>query len=243
MSQFEKKPDRPERKAWQKGQLDPNAGEWEAAAARGRELLDSESEATDLLNSLDQAIEERFGEPFEEDKTEGSASVIRFPRRVFAIAASILMLLSVAWLLIRPGADSVLEAHFVHYDYAGLVNTMGEENTSPLITPDIEKAIRLYENRKYEEAAEAIESLSPAQRQTADLDLFLGLSHLGADQVDRALPILESEASNTTDEARLFYFALALKVDGQSERAEQLLQQIVDQNGLFAERAQALILH
>ncbi|MEM6878803.1 MAG: hypothetical protein AAF544_09610, partial [Bacteroidota bacterium] len=60
MSQFEKKPDRPERKAWQKGQLDPNAGEWEAAAARGRELLDSESEATDLLNSLDQAIEERF---------------------------------------------------------------------------------------------------------------------------------------------------------------------------------------
>ncbi|MEM8586192.1 MAG: hypothetical protein AAGF87_18100 [Bacteroidota bacterium] len=240
MSQFEKKSDRPERDSWRRGQLDPNAGEWEAAAARGRELLGSSEDADELLADLDRSIEERFGDQMEEDQAEPSALVRRLPTRWFAIAASLAILISLSWLLLRS-PTSVLEDHFVHYDYAGLVNTMGEVETAQDMDAEVRSAIRLYEDRKYLDASVAFGVLSETQREAAKLNFFLAISYLGSDQIARALPILEESVAGRGDDASRFYYALALKASGQSTKADPILQALVEEGGLFAERAHAII--
>lgn len=240
MSQFEKKSDRPERESWRRGQLDPNAGEWEAAAARGRELLGSSEDADELLADLDRSIEERFGDQMEEDQTESASVVRRLPARWLAIAASVAILISLSWLLLRSPV-SVLENHFVHYDYAGLVNTMGETEATQDMDAEVRSAIRLYEDRKYSAASAAFGALSETQRQAAELDFFLAISYLGSDQVALALPILEKSVAGRGDDASRFYYALALKADDQSTKADSILQALVEEGGLFAERAHAII--
>lgn len=247
MSQPNKHDQNPGRKAWRDGSLDPKSGDFEQYAARGRELLNSSEEADDLLAELDQALDEAVMLP-ELSPDDGVNSVDPPPtlkirpisrRQWMAIAASMLLVISLAWWMVSDRSN-LLNKHYVHYESNASVRTLG--NPSATAEGDFEAAIEAYDLEDYPRAIANLEVYYTTHPNDGRAVFFLGLSYLGNDQAKDALPLLDQARINTAlGDAPDFYWALAAKSLGQTVAANTTLYALSEGNGLFAQRAKALL--
>ncbi|WP_020568519.1 tetratricopeptide repeat protein [Neolewinella persica] len=264
-------PNKQDREGWLRGdEPDAQADEFARHAAQGRKELGSEAEASDLLNELDGLLAERFGGTevgkqatsptssqggggagaAEEAKSKPPASVRRL-RRLYAAAAAILLLVAAgSWWLTQTvtyDANEVFAETFTPYANELSGRTMGDETTT--IGGQLGEALLAYDRRDYPAAVSAFEahflapptSIAPAT--APQIQLYYGISLLGAGQPKTALPVLDALRTNATygDPAE-WYHALALLRDGQTAAARSSLQNIVkDTNSAFRAKATALL--
>lgn len=265
-------PNKQDREGWLRGdEPDAQADEFARHAAQGRKELGSESEALDLLNELDGMLAERFGSA-EDSKavtsptaSQGGAAAgageevrskpparVRRLGRLYAAAAAILLLIAAgSWWLTQASpydADMVFAETFTPYanDLSG--RTMGDDTTTT-IGGQLGEALLAYDRRDYPAAVSAFDehflapptSIAPAT--APQVQLYYGISLLGAGQASKALPILDALRTNTTyGDPASWYHALALVRDGQTAAARSSLQDIItDTNSPFQAKAKALL--
>ncbi|MEM7573493.1 MAG: hypothetical protein AAF433_11355 [Bacteroidota bacterium] len=246
MSQPNKHDQNPGRKAWRDGSLDPKSGDFEQYAARGRELLGSAEEADDLLAELDQALDEAAMLPTQKKAAEDlSAKPEGFKlrkingRNWLTIAASILLLISVSWWLVREPAG-ILDRHFVHYDSNSSVRTLG--NDSAATDSDFAEAMEPYDLKDYPRAIASLEVFYTTHPADQRAPFYLGLSYLANGDAEAALPLLdEARLKAELGDAPDFYWAMAAKALGQEEVANRTLSALAEGSGLFAQRAKFLL--
>ena len=265
-------PNKQDRDGWLRGEEpDAQADEFARHAAQGRKELGSESEAQDLLNELDGMLTERFGTA-EVGKgvtspaaSQGGAAAgaggevrskppasIRRLGRLYAAAAAILLLVAAgSWWLTQTSsydADAVFAETFTPYanDLSG--RTMGDDTTTT-IGGQLDEALLAYDRRDYPAAVSAFDehflapptSIAPAT--APQIQLYYGISLLGAGQAKIALPVLDALRNDTTyGDPADWYHALALISDGQTAAARSSLQNIInDTNTPFRAKASALL--
>ena len=246
MSQPNKHDQNPGRKAWRDGSLDPKSGDFEHYAARGRELLDSAKEADDLLAELDQALDkvattdEQGNGAVSYSSNQNQAKIRSINnRRWLAIAASVLLLVSLAWWMLGDRSN-LLNQHYAHYDSNASVRTLG--NTSATAEDAFAIAMEAYDLEDYSQAIDDLEEYIATYPNDGRAVFFLGLSYLGNGQAEDALPLLDQARINAAlGDAPDFYWALAAKSLGQTEAANTTLYALSEGGGLFAQRAKALL--
>jgi hypothetical protein len=264
-------PNKQDREGWLRGEEpDAQADEFARHAAQGRKELDSEAEAKDLLDELDGLLAERFGAPAadkavtsptasaggaaagagEEVRSKPPAKIRRLGRLYAAAAAILLLVAAGSWWLTQAtpyDADTVFAEAFSPYANGLSGRTMGDDTTT--IDGQLGEALLAYDRRDYPAAVSAFEghflapptSIAPAT--APQIQLYYGISLLGAGQAKTALPVLEALQTNTTyGDPASWYQALALISDGQTAAARSSLQNIVnDTDSPFRAKATALL--
>ncbi|MEM9928865.1 MAG: hypothetical protein AAF840_03510 [Bacteroidota bacterium] len=264
-------PNNPERDAWLRGEQ-PGGPDDEFArhAARGREELTSEAEAQDLLNELDGLLAERFGAASgvtnpapREGEAAGAEEVeaaqqrppakVRRLGRFYAIAAAILLLLAAGswwlWQENRFDAEAAYAEAFTPYANALSERTMGGDDSTATLRGELAEAFLAYDRRDYPAAVTAFAAHlaapvpSPAPATTPQIQLYYGISQLGANQAEAASSTLEALRTDANYGAPAsWYHALALLRSGQQPAAKTALEAIsADTTSPFHEQAQRLL--
>lgn len=254
-------PNKHDREDWLRGEEpDAQADDFTRHAAAGRQELGSEAEARELLNELDGLLAARFGEQVPEGAAAGAgqggasqpAGKVRriFPR--YAVAAAILLLLAVGgWWLLQPSAydsETAFAAVFVPYANELSGRTMGDDSTAT-IGGALGTALLAYDRRDYPAAAAAFEQYrsapltEPAPATAPQIQLYYGISLLGANQPETAQTVLASLLTDATyGHPAEWYHALALLRAGQTTAAHTALQGIAaDQSSPFQAQAKDLL--
>lgn len=264
-------PNKQDREGWLRGEEpDAQADEFARHAAQGRKELSSEAEAQDLLNELDGLLAERFGAAdtgknltppaaaqggaaagaAEEVRSRPPAKVRRLGRLYAAAAAILLLIAAGSWWLTQAtpyDAGAVFAESFSPYANELSGRTMGDDTTA--LGGRLGEALLAYDRRDYPAAVTAFEdhflapptSVAPAT--APQIQLYYGISLLGADQAQTAISVLEALRSHPTygDPAN-WYYALALLRNGQTTAARAALQNIAeDTNSPFRTRATAVL--
>lgn len=213
--------------------------DWEAIARRGRSLLQDEAEAAALLQGIDEAIGQQFGEGTHPITEAGKTS----PFRWLSIAASILFTLLIAWWLWpkTTNDEQLYATYFTHLDNDLSVNLMGDTNVDELT-----EALRPYNARRYTDAAQRIGDYLDRHAEPAAIRLYYGISLLESGSVREAIDQLKqfkntSTNSNNYVEATDWYLALAYLRSDQQEAASLLLQSIANTQHPYAAQAKALL--
>ncbi len=263
-------PNNPERDAWLRGDQPGGADdEFARHAARGRQELANEAEAANLLNELDGLLAERFGSA-PQQVTNPTASVggaagaeeaptesrppakVRRLGRLYAAAAAILLLVAAGswWITQQPTFDAEVTFAEAFTPYANELSgrTMGGGDTTAALGGPLAAALLAYDRRDYPAAAAAFEahftapptSLAPAT--APQIQLYYGISQLGANQATAAIPVLGALRNDPNyGQPATWYHALALLRSGQTAAARTSLQDIMNDNSSpFRDRAKDL---
>jgi len=240
-----------------------DADDFARHAARGREELASEAEAKELMAELDGLFAARFGEAAGANNEGGAAGAkeaaspkkgqarIRKLERLYAVAAAILLLVGVGswWITQTPAYNANVVFAEVFSPYANDLSgrTMGGDE---VLTDDpLAGALLAYDRGDFAEAATAFEGyfLAPptdtAPATAPKIQLYYGISLLGAGRVVTAIPVLEALRNNpNTGPPATWYHALALLRDGQTLAAHTELTAISqDNNSPFQQQALKLL--
>ncbi|MEM1358541.1 MAG: hypothetical protein AAGF89_10090 [Bacteroidota bacterium] len=235
----------------------PGAGadEFARMAARGREELGSEGEASELLSELDGMLAKRFGpQANETGATAGAEKVAKqqTPAKVsslrpwYAAAAAILLLLAAGywWTTQTPAfnPEAVYAEAFSPYANELSGRSMGTPATMDSMNATLSAALLAYDRRDYGTAADSFAvylRLAPA----AAPQLYYGISLLADEQPTAALNALRPLQSDPDygDPAR-WYAALAELRTGEIVAARNRLSAIAnDATSLFTTKARNLL--
>lgn len=252
------------RQEWLRGdQPDEGADEFARHAARGRAELPSEADARELMEELDGFFAARFGTAAEAEAGGAAAGAkevasqeqgyarIRKLRRLYAVAAAILLLVAAGswWITRAPAYDATLVFAEVFSPYGNDLGgrTMGGADAPP--ANPLAEALLAYDRRDFAAAATAFEGyfLAPptgtAPAAAPKIQLYYGISLLGAGRVATALTVLDALRSDPTNgpPAR-WYHALALLRDGQTAAARTALTTVsANPNSPFQRQAIELL--
>lgn len=254
-------PNKQDREGWLRGE-EPGAqaDEFARHAAQGRKELTSEAEARELLSELDGLLATRFGDPAQVGAAAGAEKVVesRPPAKIrrlgrwYAAAAAILLLLAAgSWWATHQhtyDSDAVFADAFSPYANELSGRTMGDDTTTR-IGGSLGEALLAYDRREYPAAVAAFEahflapptSIAPAT--APQLQLYYGISLLGANQAETALPVLAALQKNAAyGAAASWYHALALLAIDQTATTRTALQEIAnDQSSPFHDQAKNLL--
>ena len=160
-----------------------------------------------------------------------------------AVAASVLMVVLLGYLLVRNGPADTQVLYAAYYEpYPNIINPAQRSGDDTKATVP-ERAVRAYEAGQYAEAI-ALFGQSDAVSSNAGFAFYHALSYLGAEQPTEAISLLKPLAQ---DERVLFYeparwyLALAYLNTDQSDAAVPYLKQLASTNGDYAEEAQQLL--
>ncbi len=256
-----------DRERWVRGEQSPERDDFGRSADRGREELASTTEAADLMKELDLAFAAKFGDLDKKEgtstspeggadagagkelKSSGGATVRRLSR-LYAVAAAILLLIAAGswWLSHQPATDyeTLYAEAFTPYANELGSRTMGGEDSPASLDEKLAAASLAYDRRNYAAAATAFADYLAAAPAAApkSAQLYYGISLLGANKAEEAIPVFEELANNNAsyrDTAR-WYQALALIRSQQPDAARQILTTISSSSSSpFAQRANTLL--
>lgn len=156
----------------------------------------------DFENDLKQAIKDKENHElkskligFEKEiQKEAPVATSKKSYRYLAIAASITMLIGLAWMGYKDGSASYYEdlyaANFQEYPNTAFTITRGDTNES------LEReAFVAYESKNYAEAVNKFEQISPENKQPY-VDFYLAQSFLNLKKNDKAKELLQSVIAN-----------------------------------------------
>jgi len=249
------------RQGWLKGEQPEREDDAFARhAARGREELESETEARELMNELDGMFAARFGVAdkgsaagAKEVPLKGKAEAkVRRLGRYYAAAAAILLLVAAGswWLKTQNtlSPETLYAEAFSPYanDLSG--RTMGANE--PAASSALEEASLAYDRRDFAAAAKGFGrylTAPPTPTEPAPapekIRLYYGISLLAANQPEAAMTELEALMNDpTTGPPAAWYHALAQVRLGQLAEAKRALTTIAnDENSAFSSKAKGLL--
>lgn len=215
--------------------------EWEDRARRGRALLPSEEDASDLLAELDAAIDEQYGDNPIRELPGKSANPLR---RRLAIAAAVLLAILAAWWLI-PGAvntERLFAAHFTHLDNSLSVTLMSDAGQPE---DALARSLRPYNTRDYAAAVQSLRAYLDQHPDSTAVRLYYGISLLADHQPDQAIEQLDqvqrADLHRDFRESADWYTALAeLRADHKAA-AIDILKTITKQSHAYRAEAETLL--
>ena len=162
-------------------------------------------------------------------------------RRQYALAAGVALFLMTAagigyLTTLQPTPQSLYETYYTVYPADPLLR--GQPTVS------YNQAMNLYREERYREAIPLFEELQKSDSTDAWIALFLGNSYLNVDQTDAAVQYFKQVANADDAIVRRYgqwYLALSYLKTGDQPAAEQLLEQLSTQPGMFQNKAQAML--
>ncbi len=160
-------------------------------ALDGLENLSLE-EYDELMNRLTHNLEKKVAMPKKEEGTTvvnvGSAKVHQlFPYRRIAIAASVILFLSVGcYVLFTKMQSTSTKLYAKHFEYANYPDMITRGSGEELSTSE-KLAISAYNAENYEISIEHFEALKDKYPDNIKYGLFLGISYLGSNQPELAI--------------------------------------------------------
>lgn len=160
-----------------------------------------------------------------------------------AVAASLLMVVLLGYLLVRNNPTDPQMLYAVYYEpYPNIINPAQRSGDEAEATVP-ERAVRAYEVGQYAQAI-ALFDQSDAVSSNAGFAFYYALSYLGAGQPAEAISLLEPLAQNERVlfyEPARWYLALAYLDADQPDAAVPYLKQLASTNGDYAQEAQQLL--
>lgn len=173
-----------------------------------------------------------------EDKAEDSTG----GRKWWLVAILVLILLGIAWLVWKGQEESperLYAAYFEPYQNV-LVPTVRDAGV-PL---DVLEAFQAYEDGNYETALLAFNQL-PVEVQKPDYELYEALSLMQTNRVGEAIRLLQVLKNNSDSQFRehaQWYLALAYLKQGNTPKARQFLEGLVEnKSAIFEKKARELL--
>ncbi len=138
------------------------------------------------------------------------------------MAATLLLLMGLFWWNTQSvNSDELFAQHFK--PYPNIITPIVKSQT-PSVT-EYELAFQKYEQGKYQDAIPLLEKI-----ETEEGKFYLAISHLGNEQEERAISILDEltkESSDRFHEASQWYLALAYLKSDQPKEANNILELII----------------
>lgn len=194
-----------------------------------------------LLGSLEahqkNEIKKELKQLFGDLKAETSSKKILGVSRWYLAAASIVLLVGVAWIIgvQRVNSSALFEKYYEAYPAQG--TTRGE----PLESTN-EEIIQLYSERNYEEIIEAIESQIALGKSFDGQMLYLGNAYLAKLKIEEAIRSFQGieEGSRYYFDAQ-WYLALSYLQDSNSRGAIRILSDLEAKNSIYGSSARKLL--
>ncbi|MCB0642123.1 MAG: hypothetical protein KDC44_10805 [Phaeodactylibacter sp.] len=168
--------------------------------------------------------------------------IVQMPMRVVGNAASVLVLLGVAWWLLQPVAPEVLAdrywAETANFSYADMDRSTTPSDADQAL---LQQAYQFYEQENFAGTLERLEGLSVKPESARLLE---GAAHFQLDNLETAerifRSILDDPQAVAKDEAR-WYLALNYVKQGDQAAAKAELEAIVATGGWKVKEAQQLL--
>jgi len=183
----------------------------------------------------DELLREKLSVWTEGDKTpRRQARILRWP--VYAVAASVLLVIALVYLLYKPASPHQLADAWMENNYTRLSQTM---NAS---TDSLQQGIIAYNNKDYNKALTLFEGLYQSDPRNNDALKYAGIVYLRTQHYDNALGRFEqlADAKGLLSNPGTFLQAVTLlerNAPGDRQRAQQLLQSVVQQQLAGAKEA------
>ncbi len=207
--------------------LDPELAEELRTHREIRVLLDLRKRKLykEELQALDKSLKQ-------ENSMRSSHSFDRLLGWGIGAAAAILIVIGIWWLI--PQKNPFQEAFSAYPDRI----TVRAEGKSQL-----NQAMEAYNTGDFQEATSLLKPLYLQQPDDAALGFYLGVSQLGAGELDAAVDrLIKIPPSSLYHQAAQWYLALALGQQGKYLKAQELLKQIAAERAhAYAARAQELL--
>ena len=155
-----------------------------------------------------------------------------------AIAATVTIIISVG---IRP-FNLNQDRLFDHYYEPIEASDYSQRGASDEMYRDIAKGINTYVEGNYKQSIDQFSKLASDPVFRSEVHFFTGLSYLGLGQYQDAQNFLESvvDGNNRYQPETLWYLSLCHLKTGELERANELLGQLENYDGMYQEDARAL---
>jgi hypothetical protein len=160
----------------------------------------------------------------------------------FAAAAAVVATLAMTWLLLAPKnltreqtADNIVAEYLEPYTTIGIL----KDGAVPTAR---EQAMTAYANAEYKKTIQYLDNIPSAGRTPLDV-FYLGYAHLAIQNYAVAQPLFESVLDNTEAPlaATSYYLALCHVAQFDNKGAQDILQNIQDDNSKFSAKAKALL--
>ena len=178
---------------------------------------------------LDQK-KQRFREIYNREKEKMQVAPVRSLWRYLAAAAVVGILALVSWFFIgNKSSVEQLAGMYIQQNFQELPGTMGMEDS-------LQVGIKLFNEQKLTEALTIFQALHETNPGNAEVKKYAGITSLRTGQYDNALhyfTLLESETNLTSNPGKFYKAITFLKRNGEGDKAkaQQLLQEVVDQKG------------
>ncbi len=210
-------------------------------AIDGLEQLNTD-ELDDIMSSIDAKIESVTisSSSSDESESETPEPITRnlYPWKNMAIAASVVIFFLVGSIALTTQLKStnqkIVENAFEPIPYPDMVTRGSGDELS-----NLEKiAISAYNTENYEVSAEHFLKLHKKYPENTKYSLFLGISYMGLNKVDKAIEVLESIESNEKFEDDIrWYLALAYLKTKNKDKARVLFEELADSSSYYRESA------
>jgi len=223
----------------------------QASRLEGRKELKNRLNETEQKHAAD--IEARARE--EMNKEAGGKKIVQLRRRRWLYAAATVAAAAIGFYfgIILPSnqGPKMYTEYFKPYPNKVIPSTRGEEVPEQFAHYSQEeynlvvRAMKYYERKNYEKAAELFEKHVPLKEENAALILYKGISQLEAEKEEKALQsfryILNLGESNIQDQSQ-WYLALTFLKTNKTESALKILQIISEkQNHPYRKKADDII--
>ena len=169
-----------------------------------------------------------------------AARRIPLPRRFWAAAAAVLLLLTAYWGIQRlnPPAPKIVSSETLYNNYFTVLPVSGERDAGATTWKEV------YTQKRYNETIVLLEALlkDPAYTSRSEANLYLGLAYMGDSQIPLSITAFQqvSEGSYLWEHAQ-WYESLALIKTGDTKAAREKLQTIEKQPGIYRQKATELL--
>ena len=160
-----------------------------------------------------------------------------------AIAASLLLAISVAFLLFRSreaNHQEIFEQYYRPYQNIISETDRGERDT---LIDDYKEAFRKYEAQDYREAVNALNRLRTQDPEDSAVNFYLGLSLLAINKNQEAIRLLEvlAKEDHPLNEPASWYLGLTYLKAGEKAKAKAVFVRIKTDGSSYTNRAEKIL--
>jgi tetratricopeptide (TPR) repeat protein len=157
-------------------------------------------------------------------------------------AASLTVILVVSYFFLFSPDTRDAQQLFSAY-YKPYYNVIDDYKRGGNATPSETEAFRLYEQKEYESAINAFEKGLSEDPENIPLLFYGGLSYLAADEMDKAISMLDRvvTSKHTLKEAAEWYLALAYLKNNDLLQSKKIVEDIAGHEGAYKDKATSLL--
>lgn len=160
-------------------------------------------------------------QPFQNNRLRVSLS----PRSMYAVAATLVLLITAYLFFLQPMPLPKAVVHYtVEYPNKMRFKSFGA-NTEP-VPPDVARAFKLYDEKAYQDAADALAFVVARNPERMDFRFYFGVAAVKSKKYALAADVLElvTQTESEYQSVSQFYMGLACAGKGDKESAQKYLE-------------------